>query len=231
MTAFLVLFCSAVPVFLLLILLESLICRSQVVLYPHASNCHNVSPLFKSADTAVAGNYWPVSLLPIVSRLLEHCVKKQIMAHLQDHHLLPASQFAYRKSHSTKDALVLAVNRWLLARSQRQHSGVIMIDMSKVFDRVQHQHLITVLHQRLTVLHQHGIGGTVLSWFTSYLSNRRQQIKVADILSAPVDCSRGVPQGSVLGPLLFVLYTSELSAILSAILPMQASHQEFADDG
>ena len=58
-----------------------------------------VSPLFKSGDTAVAGNYRPVSLLPIVSRLLEHCVKKQIMANLQDHHLLPASQFAYRKSH------------------------------------------------------------------------------------------------------------------------------------
>ena len=86
-----------------------------------------VSPLFKSGDTAVAGNYRPVSLLPIVSRLLEHCVKKQIMAHLQDHHLLLASQFAYRKPHSTEDALVLAVNSWLLARSQRQHSGVIMV--------------------------------------------------------------------------------------------------------
>ena len=172
-----------------------------------------VSPLFKSGDTAVAGNYRPVSLLPIVSRLQDYCVKKQIMAHLQDHHLLPASHFAYHKPHSTEDALDLAVNRWLLARSQRQHTGVIMVDMSKVFDRVQHQHLITVLHQ-------HGIGGTVLSWLTSYLSNRRQQIKVADILSAPVDFSRGVPQGSVLGPLLFVLYTSELSAIL----PMQVSH-------
>eukprot|EP00117_Sycon_ciliatum_P001105 scpid73050/ scgid6251/ Probable RNA-directed DNA polymerase from transposon X-element; Reverse transcriptase len=202
---------------------------------PACFNLPYVSPLFRSGDTAVVGNYRPVSLLPIVSRLLEHCVKKQIMAHLQDHHLLPASRFAYRKSHSTEGALVLAVNRWLLARSKRQHTGVIMVDMSKVFDRVQHQRLITVLHQRLitvlhqrliTVLHQHGIGGTVLSWFTRYLSNRRQQIKVADILSAPVDCSRGVPQGSVLGPLLFVLYTSELSAIL----PMQVSHQEFADD-
>eukprot|EP00117_Sycon_ciliatum_P000874 scpid70740/ scgid3067/ Probable RNA-directed DNA polymerase from transposon X-element; Reverse transcriptase len=186
---------------------------------PACFNLPYVSPLFRSGDTAVVGNYRPVSLLPIVSRLLEHCVKKQIMAHLQDHHLLPASRFAYRKSHSTEGALVLAVNRWLLARSKRQHTGVIMVDMSKAVDRVQHQRLMTVLYQ-------HGIGGTVLSWITSYLRNRRQQIKVADILSAPVDCSRGVPQGSVLGPLLFVLYTSELSAIL----PMQVSHQEFADD-
>jgi len=84
-----------------------------------------VSPLFKSGDRTEAKNYRPVSLLPIVSRILEQ-------------RLLPESQFAYRKHRSTEDAVTLAVNRWLMAKQERKYTGVIMVDMSKAFDRVRH---------------------------------------------------------------------------------------------
>lgn len=186
---------------------------------PSSFKVSHVSPLFKGGDPAIAKNYRPVSLLPIVSRILEGFVKQQLTAYLSRHQLLPVSQFAYRKSHSTEDALTLAVNRWQLAKSERKYTGVILVDMSKAFDRVQHARLL----QELFSL---GLYGTTLEWFRSYVSDRRQQVKAGGILSGAVPCTRGVPQGSVLGPLLFVLYTRNLHSVV----PMSVCHQEFADD-
>ena len=114
---------------------------------------------------------------------------------------------------------MLAVNRWSTARCKREFTGTVFVDMSKAFDRVKHERLVTVLFSL-------GIAGTALEWFTDYLSGRFQLVKVLDSVSEAVSCSRGVPQGSVLGPLLFVPYTSELHTIL----PPSVQHQEFADD-
>ena len=94
-----------------------------------------------------------------------------------------------------------------------------MLDMSKAFDRVQHEKLISDLFSL-------GIGGAALSWFISYLSERRQRVKVDDRLSSTVCCTRGVPQGSVLGPILFVLYTRQLRSVVHP----DVFSQEFADD-
>ena len=84
----------------------------------------------------MAKNYRPVSLLPIVSRILEYFVKQQVTDNLTEHKLFPESQFAYRRQHSTEDAVVLAINRWLMAKAERKYTGVVMVDMSKAFDRV-----------------------------------------------------------------------------------------------
>ena len=97
--------------------------------------------------------------------------------------LSPASQFAYRKKHSTEDALVYAVDRWLAAKADHKTTGVVTVDMSKAFDRVQHARLLDVL---LSI----GIGGIALSWFSSYLSDRTQQVKVGSALSTRTHCTR-----------------------------------------
>ena len=186
---------------------------------PAAFKSSYVCPLFKAGDPTIPTNYRPVSLLPIVSILLEKLVKEQVIQFLDVNSLLPPTQFAYRSRHSTEDALILAVDRWQTSKYQRKTTGIVMVDMSKAFDRVRHSLLISELHAL-------GLHGQVLNWFASYLSGRSQKVKCGTQLSAERSCSRGVPQGSVLGPLLFVLYTRGIHDIL----PPGLSHQEFADD-
>ena len=148
-----------------------------------------------------------------------HANPRLVTPYLTQHSILPSSQVAYRKMHSTEDALVLAANRWLMAQQERKYTGIVMVDMSKAFDRVQHQRLI----DKLFTL---GVNGRVLLWLASYLSGRSQRVKLCEALSDAVPCSRGVPQGSVLRPLLFVLYTSDISDVIPSIVV----YQEFADD-
>ena len=95
--------------------------------------------------------------------------------------------------------MVLAINRWLTAKTERKYTGVVMVDMSKAFNQVKHSRPIADLFSL-------GISGLALQWFCSYLSERFQQIKIGDNLSSSTACSRGVPQGSVLGPILFIIY-------------------------
>ena len=135
------------------IIFNTSLCSGYV---PKSFKLSYVSPLYKSGDKATASNYRPVSLLPIVSRLLETIVKSTLVGYLSAHNLLPASQFAYRKNHSTEDALVYAVDRWLSARADHKTTGIVMIDMSQAFDRVLHPRLLSVLHSL-------GIGGTSLT--------------------------------------------------------------------
>ena len=130
---------------------------------PLSFKLSHISPLYKSGDPSSACNYRPVSLLPIISRTLEHFSKQQLTAFLTEHDLYPETQFAYRRYHSTEDALVYAVNRWLLTRSKHCYTGIAFLDMSKAFDRVQHQRLIEELHSL-------GISAIPLQWFCSYLS-------------------------------------------------------------
>ena len=161
----------------------------------------NVCPLHKNGDPYDSRNYRPISLLPIISKLLEKVVHRQLVEHLQhpsNAHGLPHEQFAYRHHHSCEDALTLAVNNWQLMLDEGSVCGVVFADMSKAFDRVDHGLLIQDLHEL-------GISGISLRWFCSYLSSRFQRVTTPTATADTVHCSRGVPQGSVLGPL-SVLY-------------------------
>ena len=186
-------------------------------MYKHAHVC----PLPKSGDPSQAANYRPVSLLPVASKVLEKIVHKQIVDHFErfpELKALPTEQFAYRRNHSCEDLLAYAVNKWQNSIDQNLFCGVLYWDMSKASDRVQHSKLL----EELAAI---GIGGKALCWFQDYLTGRSQQVVVGDSRRSVSPCTRGVPQGSVLGPLLFCIYIRHVPQV-----PRYSSSLLYADD-
>ena len=174
-----------------------------------------VKPLLKKSnlDPELLKNYRQVSNLPFLSKVLERVVLTQLMTHLETRNLHEPFQSAYRKCHSTETALLRVVNDLLQASDDGYVSILSLLDLSAAFDTIDH----VILSQRLSSTF--GCTGTVLGWFESYLSNRTQSVFVNDIQSAPSNLKYGVPQGSVLGPILFTMYTQptpSLWALLSS---------------
>ncbi|WP_419629894.1 RNA-directed DNA polymerase, partial [Thiolapillus sp.] len=164
-------------------------------------------PLLKKAslDPNNLKNFRPVSNLSFMSKVTEKVVLQQLLAYLTEHKLICPSQSAYRPHHSTETALLKITNDILLALDSGNVSLLTLLDLSAAFDTIDH----CILLDRLQ--HMYGISGTALSWFSSYLTNRTQSVIVNDHISQVSSLSYGVPQGSVLGPILFILYTKPLS--------------------
>ena len=189
---------------------------------PAAFKAARVSPLLKkpTLDPSDVKNYRPVSLLSFLSKTLERVVSNQLSLHLSQNNLLDPNQSGFKPAHSTETAL-LAVTEALHAAQAASHSAVlILLDLSAAFDTVNHQLLLDTLADL-------GITGTALKWFASYLSDRTYQVSWKGLLSSPRTLHTGVPQGSVLGPLLFSLYTKSLGAVISA---HNLSYHCYADD-
>ena len=182
-----------------------------------------LTPLLKKQglDPDILKNYRPVSNLSFLSKLLERVVLTQLSSHLQKNGLLDIFQSAYKKNNSTETALLYVVNELLLNADAKQISVLALLDLSAAFDTLDHD----ILLKRLEI--SFGISGTVLKWFASYLESRSQQVCVSGNLSTPTNLIFGVPQGSVLGPVLFTLYIQPLSDVISAY---NVKHQKYADD-
>ncbi len=168
-----------------------------------------VTPLLKkpSLDPNILKHYRPVSNLHYLSKILERVVTAQLSDHLHKNNLCEPHQSAYRTAHSTETALVRVCNDILQAIDNRQSVFLVLLDMSAAFDTIDHSILSTVLQQRYRIV------GTALKWFKSYLSDRTQEVRILGESSRPQPVVLGVPQGSVLGPVLFTLYSAPLAEI------------------
>ena len=176
--------------------------------------CALVLPLLKKPGLDLLyKNYRPVSNLQYVSKLTEKVVFDQINTHMMTHSLYPEFQSAYRKNHSTETALVRVTNDILMKMNTQEVTLLVMLDLSAAFDTVNHNILLTRLNEEL------GICGLALEWFKSYLDKRGQRVSIDGSLSERFSLECGVPQGSCLGPLLFLIYASKLFRVVEDQLP------------
>ena len=158
-----------------------------------------VTPIYKSGEKNLFDNYHPITVLPIISKILEKCVYQQLTEYLESNNLLSKQQFGFCKGRSTETATTLFLDDIHKARDKSQLTGAIFIDLSKAFDTISHSSI-------LEKLPSYGITGHEKAFFTDYLFNRWQRVSYKSILSTskPIFC--GVPQGSILGALLFLLH-------------------------
>ena len=176
-----------------------------------------VIPLHKTGDTLMAKNYRPVSILSPLSKVLEKVVCSQVYHYFTINKILHPSLHGYRKNRSTLTSLLEMYHKWVEAASHGQVSGAVMLDLSAAFDLVS----TDILLKKLRI---YGLQRDFLDWMKDYMSDRQQSVWIDHKYSNLLPCEAGVPQGSILGPLIFLIFVNDLPSTLTSNM------DQYADD-
>ena len=149
------------------------------------------------------GNYRPISLLSLVSKTLERIVHNTLMSHVIENRMVSDRQFGFRPGSSTQEAVLAATRDWHASLEKQQSIGCIFFDLSKAFDSLPHKLVLESLSRC-------GVSGPLMEWFKHYLHGRWQRVVLDGVTSERVRVLSGVPQGSILGPLLFIITVDSL---------------------
>ena len=184
-------------------------------LFPTDCQIAKLKPLFKNGSTIHPKNYRPISLLPLISKIIEKVIHDQTQEFLDANKILYKFQSGFRKGYFTDSCLSYLNNKIATGFESGLHTGMVLIDLQKAFDTINHEILIN----KMEFL---GFSKSVTLWFKSYLSNRKFKINLNQTFSEPGDLLCGVPQGSILGPLLFLLYINDMPQSVNCELLLYA---------